>query len=150
MGTMRPPIPNLLLRAATLAIGLALTSCATTRPMRVESPPVEAQVGVASYYAGSWHGRRTASGERFDMHELTAAHRTLPFGTRVRVTNLNNGREVIVRINDRGPVVPGRIIDLSYGAARMLNFKARGLTRVRLDIIHPQTLAWSEPMAGLQ
>jgi len=135
MGTMRPPIPNLLLRAATLAIGLALTSCATTRPMRVESPPVEAQVGVASYYAGSWHGRRTASGERFDMHELTAAHRTLPFGTRVRVTNLNNGREVIVRINDRGPWKKKRVIDVSYAAARKLGMIGPGTAKVRLDIV---------------
>jgi rare lipoprotein A len=132
---MRPPIPNLLLRAATLAIGLALTSCATTRPMRVESPPVEAQVGVASYYAGSWHGRRTASGERFDMHELTAAHRTLPFGTRVRVTNLNNGREVIVRINDRGPWKKKRVIDVSYAAARKLGMIGPGTAKVRLDIV---------------
>ena len=135
MGTMRPPIPNLLLRAATLAIGLALTSCATTRPMRVESPPVEAQVGVASYYAGTWHGRRTASGERFDMHELTAAHRTLPFGTRVRVTNLNNGREVIVRINDRGPWKKKRVIDVSYAAARKLGMIGPGTAKVRLDIV---------------
>jgi len=135
MGTMRPPIPNLLLRAATLAIGLALTSCATTQPMRVESPPVEAQVGVASYYAGSWHGRRTASGERFDMHELTAAHRTLPFGTRVRVTNLNNGREVIVRINDRGPWKKKRVIDVSYAAARKLGMIGPGTAKVRLDIV---------------
>jgi len=135
MGTMRPPIPNLLLRAATLAIGLAVASCATTRPMRVESPPVEAQVGVASYYAGSWHGRRTASGERFDMHELTAAHRTLPFGTRVRVTNLNNGREVIVRINDRGPWKKKRVIDVSYAAARKLGMIGPGTAKVRLDIV---------------
>jgi rare lipoprotein A len=84
------------------------------------------------------------------MHEFTAAHMTLPLGTWVKVTNLRNGNWVVVRINDRGPVVPGRIIDLSYGAARMLNFKSRGLTRVRLDIIRPETLAWSEPMAGLQ
>jgi len=103
--------------------------------MRVESPPVEAQVGVASYYAGSWHGRRTASGERFDMHELTAAHRTLPFGTRVRVTNLNNGREVIVRINDRGPWKKKRVIDVSYAAARKLGMIGPGTAKVRLDIV---------------
>jgi len=135
MGTMRPPIPNLLLRAATLAIGLAVASCATTRPMRVESPPVEAQVGVASYYAGSWHGRRTASGERFDMHALTAAHRTLPFGTIVRVTHLKSGRSVDVRINDRGPFHSGRIIDLSYEAARKLGIVGGGTARVKVTVI---------------
>src|SRR5512146_3488242 len=108
------------------------------------------QVGTASWYGKQFEGKPTATGEPYDMHEFTAAHRTLPLGTWVRVTNLRNGNWVVVRINDRGPVVPGRIIDLSYGAARMLNFKARGLTRVRLDIVHPQTLAWSEPMAGLQ
>ncbi|HEX6906312.1 MAG TPA: septal ring lytic transglycosylase RlpA family protein [Terriglobales bacterium] len=108
------------------------------------------QVGTASWYGKQFEGKPTATGEPYDMHEFTAAHMTLPLGTWVKVTNLRNGNWVVVRINDRGPVVPGRIIDLSYGAARMLNFKARGLTRVRLDIIHPETLAWSEPMAGLQ
>lgn len=108
------------------------------------------QVGTASWYGKQFEGKPTATGEPYDMHEFTAAHMTLPLGTWVKVTNLRNGNWVVVRINDRGPVVPGRIIDLSYGAARMLNFKARGLTRVRLDIIHPDTLAWSEPMAGLQ
>jgi rare lipoprotein A len=108
------------------------------------------QVGTASWYGKEFEGKPTATGEPYDMHEFTAAHMTLPLGTWVKVTNLRNGNWVVVRINDRGPVVPGRIIDLSYGAARMLNFKSRGLTRVRLDVIHPETLAWSEPMAGLQ
>lgn len=108
------------------------------------------QIGTASWYGKQFEGKPTATGEPYDMHEFTAAHMTLPLGTWVKVTNLRNGNWVVVRINDRGPVVPGRIIDLSYGAARMLNFKARGLTRVRLDIIHPATLAWSMPMAGLQ
>ncbi|HEV2115508.1 MAG TPA: septal ring lytic transglycosylase RlpA family protein [Terriglobales bacterium] len=107
------------------------------------------QVGTASWYGKEFQGKPTATGEPYDMHEFTAAHMTLPLGTWVKVTNLRNGNWVVVRINDRGPVVPGRIIDLSYGAARMLNFKARGLTRVRLDIIQPDTLAWSRPMAGL-
>jgi rare lipoprotein A len=84
------------------------------------------------------------------MHQFTAAHPTLTLGTWVRVTNLKNGNWVVVRVNDRGPVVPGRIIDLSYGAARMLNFKAQGLAKVRLDIIQPEVMAWSKPMAGLQ
>jgi rare lipoprotein A len=90
---------------------------------------------MASYYADAHHGRRTANGERFDMHALTAAHRTLPFGTRVKVTNLDNGRSVVVRINDRGPYVEGRVIDLSQAAARELRFLDRGTTRVRLEVI---------------
>ena len=121
---------------------------AQRKTVRHKSRPY--QVGTASWYGKQFEGKPTATGEPYDMHEFTAAHMTLPLGTWVKVTNLNNGNWVVVRINDRGPVVPGRIIDLSYGAARMLNFKARGLTRVRLDIIHPETLAWSEPMAGLQ
>jgi len=76
------------------------------------------------------------------MYDLTAAHPTLPLGTMVRVTNLHNGRAVVVRVNDRGPVVPGRIIDLSYNTARVLDFKAQGLQRVRLDVVQePQTIA---------
>ena len=115
-----------------LAAGLlSATGCATTRPL-VEGPAPE--FGIASYYGHQHHGRRTASGERFDMHELTAAHRTLPFGTHVRVTNLENGRSVVVRINDRGPWKKGRIVDLSYDAARELHMVGAGTTRVRLDI----------------
>src|ERR1044071_1282514 len=125
-----------------------------TRPARISKLQVRRhkpyQVGTASWYGKQFEGKPTATGEPYDMHEFTAAHMTLPLGTWVKVTNLRNGNWVVVRINDRGPVVPGRIIDLSYGAARMLNFKAQGLTRVRLDVIHPETLAWSEPMAGLQ
>jgi peptidoglycan lytic transglycosylase len=81
------------------------------------------------------------------MYDLTAAHPTLPLGTRVRVTNLRNGRSVVVRINDRGPVVPGRIIDLSYSAARVLKVKARGLQRVRLDVVKSESEAMLRPVA---
>lgn len=98
------------------------------------------QVGNASWYGKKFHGRTTASGEDFDMFELTAAHRQLPLGTYVRVTDLRNGKSVIVRINDRGPFVKGRIMDLSYGAARMLDFHA-GVEKVRLDIVEPETVA---------
>ena len=98
------------------------------------------QVGNASWYGKQFHGRTTASGEDFDMFELTAAHRQLPLGTYVRVTDLRNGKSVIVRINDRGPFVKGRIMDLSYGAARMLDFHA-GVEKVRLDIVEPETVA---------
>ncbi len=93
------------------------------------------QVGTASWYGHYFHGRKTASGEPYDMYQLTAAHRNLPLGTWVKVTNLKNGRWVLVRINDRGPVPKTRIIDLSYTAAQMLDLKARGIGRVRLDIV---------------
>ncbi len=94
----------------------------------VLTTPVEpwSEQGIASWYGPRFHGRRTASGERFNTHELTAAHKTLPFGTRVRVTSLVNGKEVVVRINDRGPFIKGRIIDLSRAAALAL-----GLTGIK-------------------
>jgi rare lipoprotein A len=95
--------------------------------------------GTASYYADQFHGRKTANGEKFNMHELTAAHRFLPFGTRVKVTNLNNGKDVIVRINDRGPYVKGRIIDLSIGAAREIGIVKSGIVKVKLEAFDPQS-----------
>jgi rare lipoprotein A len=88
-----------------------------------------AQTGKASYYK---HGRKTANGERFNPMGLTAAHRTLPFGTRVLVTNLNNGRSVIVRINDRGPFAHGRVIDLSLGAAKVVGLVSSGVAKVKV------------------
>ena len=93
------------------------------------------QIGTASWYGQIFEGKPTASGEPYDMYDMTAAHLKLPMGSYVRVTNLRNGRAVVVRVNDRGPIVPGRIIDLSYGAARALQFKQRGLQRVRLDLV---------------
>jgi rare lipoprotein A len=93
------------------------------------------QIGTASWYGDYFQGRATASGEPYNMYDLTAAHPTLPLGSWVRVTNLRNGRAVVVRINDRGPVVPGRIIDLSYSTARVLQFESQGLQRVRLDVV---------------
>jgi rare lipoprotein A len=93
------------------------------------------QVGRASWYGRFFHGKPTASGESYDMYRYTAAHPVLPLGTWVRVTNLSNDKSVIVRVNDRGPVIPGRIIDLSYGAAQTLEFRAKGIQRVRLDIV---------------
>jgi rare lipoprotein A len=97
------------------------------------------QIGTASWYGEYFVGKPTASGEDFDMYDMTAAHPTLPLGSYVRVTNLRNGRAVVVKVNDRGPVVPGRIIDLSYGAAQALQFENRGLQRVRLDLVKPRT-----------
>ncbi|MGO9649883.1 MAG: septal ring lytic transglycosylase RlpA family protein [Terriglobales bacterium] len=110
------------------------------------------QVGTASWYGEYFEGRATASGEPFHMYELTAAHPTLPLGTWVRVTNLSNGRRIFVRINDRGPIVPGRIIDLSYSAAQALAFQEKGLQQVRLDLAsardaQPKQIAMFQPVA---
>ncbi len=96
--------------------------------------------GIAIWYGGDWHGKKNASGERFDRHALTAAHRSLPLGTRVRITALASGRQVIVRINDRGPYGRDRrrIIDVSEAAARELGFLERGSTRVLLEVLAPR------------
>ncbi|HKD82750.1 MAG TPA: septal ring lytic transglycosylase RlpA family protein [Candidatus Angelobacter sp.] len=119
-------------------------------PKAAKAPPKTAkaankpfQVGNASWYGKQFHGKTTASGEDFDMFEFTAAHRTLPLGTFVKVTNLKNGKWIIVRVNDRGPYVGDRIMDLSYSAARMLNFRD-GVERVRLDLIQPEHLALNQ------
>ncbi|MGE0240531.1 MAG: septal ring lytic transglycosylase RlpA family protein [Parvibaculaceae bacterium] len=97
------------------------------------SAPAEAQVGMASYYKS---GRQTANGERFNPNGYTAAHRSLKFGTRVRVTNLKTGRSVVVRINDRGPFIRGRIIDLAYGAAKAVGLHNSGVAKVRVAILN--------------
>ena len=89
----------------------------------------------ASYYGEAFHGKITACGEVYDMHGLTAAHKTLPMGTRLKVTNLKNGRSVIVRINDRGPYIWGRSLDLSVAAAKHLEMVQDGITKVRIEII---------------
>lgn len=93
------------------------------------------QVGWASYYGRAFHGKRTASGERFDMYGLTAAHNTLPLGTCIKVTNLENGLSVIVRVNDRGPFVEDRIVDLSYGAALKIGMVHMGTVKVRIEVV---------------
>jgi len=92
----------------------------------------DASYGLASFYG---HESQTASGEKFNARELTAAHRTLPFGTRVRVTDVATGRSVTVRVNDRGPFVPGRIVDVSYSAAETLGITGRGVAKVKLDVV---------------
>jgi rare lipoprotein A len=122
------------------------TSGHTTKKTKKSQPY---QVGTASWYGEFFQGKQTASGEPYDMRDFTAAHPTLPLGTFVRVTNLRNGKVVVVRINDRGPVVEGRIIDLSYNSARALGFEQRGLQTVRLDIYHPATVAKLETVANL-
>ena len=95
-----------------------------------------ASAGVASYYGSGFHGRRTANGERFDMHAMTAAHRTLPFGTLVKVTNLSNGKSTVVRVNDRGPYVGNRVIDLSVAAAKQIGSTHSGVAQVSLEIVN--------------
>lgn len=106
-------------------------------PVEVEEEPTARSLGmgVASYYGRKFHGRRTASGERFNMNAMTAAHKTLPFGAKVRVTNPRNGRSVVVRINDRGPFIRGRTIDLSRKAAEDLGIISRGHGRVELEVL---------------
>ena len=94
------------------------------------------QSGIASYYGKGLHGSRTASGERHNRHEMVAAHRSLPFGTKVKVTNLSNGKEVIVKINDRGPFTKGRVIDLSYGAFSQIENPGKGITKVKLEVLN--------------
>lgn len=141
-------------RAASHAIVAALgllwlaagaVGCATTAPPSTirevpggrEEGVARIQEGKASWYGREQHGGATASGQRFNMYELTAAHRTLRMGTRVRVINLRNGRNVIVRINDRGPYSRGRVIDVSYAAARQLGMLDAGIIPVRLEVLSP-------------
>jgi rare lipoprotein A len=124
--------------AFLLASMLLAAACAQRKPPSTTPAPIErhaVETGRASWYGKAHQGKRTASGERFDMHALTAAHRTLPFGTMVRVTDLKSGRSVDVRINDRGPYRRDRIIDLSYEAARKLGFVSRGTTRVEISVL---------------
>ena len=131
---------RLSIRAKVLLLALGLAACSTTpRAPREPAPeplaerPSFTQTGVASWYGRHHQGKTTAQGERFDMNGLTAAHRTLPLDTTVRVTNLENRKSVKVRINDRGPYVAGRIIDLSARAARELRIED-GIARVRVEV----------------
>jgi peptidoglycan lytic transglycosylase len=141
------PVPNnhQQPRAKTSAIPVAANSKTAHKSTKPEPKPY--QVGNASWYGKQFHGRTTASGEDFDMFELTAAHRKLPLGTFVKVTNLKNGKWIVVRINDRGPYVGDRIMDLSYSAARMLNFRD-GVERVRIDLIQPERVALNQGYVG--
>ncbi len=143
--------------AALLALTIQLDGCSRRRVV-VRTPPAPppatqpapttpavtgyVEEGIASWYGVPFHGRRTANGETFDMEKRTAAHRTLPFDTIVRVTNLKNGRQTDVRINDRGPFVEGRILDLSLAAARALDMVVDGVVPVRIEVLDgPHELA---------
>ena len=120
-----------LLAAGVLLLAGALAGCsssrAAVRPGRVETTM------VASWYGPKYHGRHTASGEVFDMHGLSAAHKTLPFGTRLRVTNVGTDQSVVVEVNDRGPFIAGRDLDLSYGAALEIGMVEQGVARVKIE-----------------
>ncbi|WP_030128029.1 septal ring lytic transglycosylase RlpA family protein [Pseudomonas sp. QTF5] len=109
-----------------------LAGCASTDTV---DPHGYDKTGMASYYGAKHHGKRTASGERFNQHGLTAAHRQLPFGTRVKVTNLNNDKSCVVRINDRGPYSRGRLIDISREAAEQLGMLRSGTAKVRVQAL---------------
>ena len=124
-------------RCLTCAIALMLfaAGCARRSTARLPARIGSTETGIASWYGVPYHGRPTASGEIFDMEKLTAAHRALPFQTWVEITNLSNGKQVDVRITDRGPFVRGRIIDLSMAAARQIDMVRAGTARVRLKVI---------------
>ena len=116
----------------TGALGMQLASVTSTPVLDPPVKPKSSSYGIASFYR---FDTKTASGERFDARELTAAHRTLPFGTRLRVTSVATGRSVTVRVNDRGPYVAGRVVDLSYSAAEQIGMVGRGVTKVKLEVI---------------
>ena len=120
---------------SVLVLGTLVPGDAAARSAKARVKIAKRQSGVASYYGPEFAFRRTASGEMFDPRKMTAAHRTLPFGTKIRVTNLANGRRVVLRVNDRGPYRKGRVIDVSHAAARKLGFANHGTARVRIDVL---------------
>jgi rare lipoprotein A len=148
---MRPVLSHTLVIAGLVAsLGAAgpspSDSKSTAKAVRPQAPRTKGskppyQIGRASWYGKYFHGKETASGEPYNMFQFTAAHRVLPLGTLVKVTNLRNQQWVVVRVNDRGPVPKSRIIDLSYGAAQMLGLRAYGIERVRLDLVDPEEIA---------
>src|ERR1017187_1380103 len=143
-----------------VAATVALAGCGHKKRARVTPPrtprtpavvqPGHTEEGIASWYGHPYHGRAAANGEIYDMEKLTAAHRTLPFGTFVRVTNLGNGKSVDVRIIDRGPFVAGRIIDLSHAAAEAIEMIGPGVAEVRVDILSLQAVAPAENWYAVQ
>jgi len=147
---MRRVLPCIM--ATLVMVATVGAAPATKGPKSSKSAPPKPekpyQIGRASWYGKPFHGRTTASGEPYDMFQFTAAHRYLPLGTWVKVTNLRNGKSLMVRINDRGPVPESRIIDLSYGAAAMLEFRHAGVEQVRLDLVTPQMVAAAQNLGG--
>ncbi len=135
-----PPSPPLRLLAGWLCavVLLALAGCGSTPKSgsgAASAPIGHSESGQASYYGNEFHGRKTANGERFDQAKLTAAHRTLPFGTRLKVTNTQTGKSVQVRVNDRGPFVKGRVIDLSSSAFKTIASINAGVVPVRIQVV---------------
>ena len=134
---IRKCLKRMLLLGVFVGISLALPATALhakqTQTHKSRTTHTKQMTGIASYYGGKFHGRSTASGEIFNKNAMTAAHRSLPFGTKVKVTNLRNGRSVLVRVNDRGPHVRGRVIDLSQAAAKKIGLK--GVVRVKLEVV---------------
>lgn len=122
---------------ALVAVAMLLSGCAknvtSKKPTPIKKDALEE--GYASWYGPGFHGKRTASGERFNMNALTCAHKTLPFGTHLKVVNLATEQSVVVKVNDRGPFIAGRVIDLSKGAARAVGIFGSGTGKVRLDIV---------------
>jgi rare lipoprotein A len=135
--------------ARIVVVVALLGSNACTRAL-VAPEPGKPQMGVASWYGPGFHGRRTSNGETYDQRELTAAHQTLPFGTKVRVTNLVNGQSVLVRINDRGPFAKNRVIDLSHGAASSIGMVGPGTASVRLDVVERPAGGFSQVVHCVQ
>lgn len=127
-------------RCATLLLPLLASGCAVltpqpTGPALYEAKPLSVETGKASFYAGRWIGRLTANGEHYRAEDCTAAHKKLPFNTMVRVTNLKNGKSVIVRINNRGPYAKGRILDLSIVAAKKIEMIGDGIVPVKAEVL---------------
>jgi rare lipoprotein A len=139
------------LKISLVLLGFALTLFPACIP-RVRYFPGKGnvQTGLASWYGPDFHGKPTSNREIYNMNDMTAAHKTLPFGTKVMVTNLDNGRAAVVRINDRGPFVGGRIIDLSYAAARILDMVGPGVVPVRVEILKQKLRGRPVPLYAVQ
>jgi rare lipoprotein A len=132
--------------AISLLVLASLASCVRVRPLREGS----IQTGLASWYGPDFHGKPTSNKEIYNMYDLTAAHNTLPFGTQIMVTNLDNGKSVVVRINDRGPFVGNRIIDLSFAAARVLGMVGPGTAPVKIEVLKGYALPSSAQEYAVQ
>jgi rare lipoprotein A len=150
-------------RAGVLAVTLGLTAFLVASPtVKRENANVPGsirsgktlvkrhwfQIGKASWYGGKFNGRKTANGETYDMYDLTCAHRTLPLGSWIRVTNLKNKKSIMLRVNDRGPIEPSRIVDLSFAAAERLGMNMEGLAKVRIEEVNPSDPELAQQMVA--
>lgn len=137
--TAKKSVKKTALKAKVSANKRALVKKKSLKELHKHTARSHYQSGVASYYADKFNGRRTANGEKFSNSEMTAAHKTLPFGTLVEVTNMRNGRSVVVRVNDRGPYAHARVVDLSKAAARQLGMQHTGTAQVKLAVLDKNT-----------